>query len=86
VNNVIKTQLRILKMETINISRNELKKIIRETFVDVLNDRKDLIGNAVMEAIEDYGLAGAMIKERTGEYIGTESFKKKLESRIIRNK
>jgi hypothetical protein len=73
-------------METINISRNELKKIIRETFLDVLNERKDIIGNAVVEAIEDFGLAGAIIKERTGEYIGTESFKKKLESRIKRAK
>jgi hypothetical protein len=73
-------------METINISRNELKKIIRETFVDVLDERKDIIGNAVVEAIEDFGLAGAIIKERTGEYIGTESFKKKLESRIKRAK
>ena len=73
-------------METINISRNELKKIIRETFVDVLNERKDIIGNAVIEAIEDFGLAGAIIKERTREYIGTESFKKKLESRIKRTK
>ena len=73
-------------METINISRNELKKIIRETFVDVLNERKDIIGNAVVEAIEDFGLAGAIIKERTGECIGTESFKKKLESRIKRTK
>jgi len=73
-------------METINISRNELKKIIRETFVDVLNERKDIIGHAVVEAIEDFGLAGAIIKERTGEYIGTESFKKKLESRIKRTK
>ena len=73
-------------MEKINISRNELKKIIRETFIDVLNERKDIIGHAVVEAIEDFGLAGAIIKERTGEYIGAESFKKKLESRIKRTK
>lgn len=73
-------------METISISRNELKKIIRETFVDVLNERKDIIGNAVMEAIEDFGLASAIVKERTGEYIGAEAFKKKLDSRIKRTK
>ncbi len=73
-------------METISISRNELKKIIRETFVDVLNERKDIIGNAVMEAIEDFGLGSAIVKDRTGEYIDAEAFKKKLNSRIKRAK
>jgi len=30
-------------METITISRNELKKLMKDTFVDVLTQRKDLI-------------------------------------------
>jgi len=61
-------------METVAISRNELKKIIRETFVDVLSDRKDLISDAVLEAIEDIGLAKAMEKGRTGKFEGYNSF------------
>ncbi|MBU2636758.1 MAG: hypothetical protein KJ963_06705 [Bacteroidetes bacterium] len=73
-------------METITISRNELKKIIRKTFEDVLSDRKDLIGDAVVEAMEDIGLARAMEEGRTGEYIGVEKFKKKLDTRIKRSK
>ena len=43
-------------METITMSRNELKKLMRETFVDVLTYRKDLIEDAVIEAMEDIGL------------------------------
>ena len=73
-------------METIAISRNELKKIIRETFVDVLSDRKDLIGDAVLEAIEDLGLVRAMEEGRTGEYEDLGGFKKKLDARLKRTK
>ena len=73
-------------METITISRTELKKIMRETIVDVLSDRKDLIGDAVLEAIEDLGLARAMEEGRTGEYVDMGEFRKKLGTRIKRAK
>ncbi len=73
-------------METIMINRKELKKIIRESFEDVLNDRKDLIGDAVVEAIEDIGLARAMEEGRTGTYIAADEFKKRLDNRIKRIK
>jgi lipoate-protein ligase B len=70
-----------LFMETITISRNELKKIMRETFVDVLTDRKDLIEDAVIEAIEDIGLGVAMDEGRTGEYIDESEFIRKLDNK-----
>ncbi len=73
-------------METIMINRKELKKIIRESLEDVLNDRKDLIGDAVVEAIEDIGLARAMEKGRTGTYIAADELKKKLDKKIKRIK
>lgn len=69
-------------METITISRNELKKIIRETFKDVLSERKDLIEDAVVETIEDLGLARAMVEGRTGENVDLAGFKKKLDTKI----
>lgn len=71
-------------MNTITINRKELKKIIRETFEDVINDKKDLIGEAVVEAMEDIGLAKAMEQGRTGEYVDTSEFKKNLASKIKR--
>ena len=73
-------------METIAISRKELKQIIRETFVDVLSERKDLIGDAVLEAIEDIGLAKAMEEGQTGEYVDLGEFKKKLDKKIARSR
>ena len=69
-------------METISMSRNEIKKLMREAFIDVLTDRKDLIEDAVIEAIEDIGLGVAMEEGRTGEYVDQERFLKKLDNRV----
>jgi hypothetical protein len=73
-------------MDTITISRRELKKIIRETFEDVLSDSKDLISEALLEAMEDIGLAKAMESGKTGQYIDTAEFKEKLTSKINKNR
>lgn len=73
-------------METITINRKELKKIIRETFEDVLSDSKDLISEALLEAMEDIGLAKAMERGKTGQYIDTAEFKENLTSKIKRIK
>lgn len=69
-------------METVTVSPDELKKLMRETFIDVLTERKDLIEDAVIEAIEDIGLAMAMEEGRTGEYVDVDKFALKLERRI----
>ena len=69
-------------METITVSRDELKELMRETFIAVLTERKDLIENAVLEAIEDIGLGIAMEEGRTGEYVEKDEFIRKLEDTI----
>jgi hypothetical protein len=69
-------------MQTITITPHELKKIMRDTFIDVLTERRDLIEDAVIGAIEDIGLGVAMEKGRTGEYIDNQKFRKRLEHRI----
>jgi lipoate-protein ligase B len=69
-------------METITMSRNELKRLMKETFIDVLTDRKDLIEDAVIEAIEDIGLGAAMEEGRTGEYVDKNEFMVKLDNKI----
>jgi lipoate-protein ligase B len=69
-------------METITVNRAELKRLMRETFIDVLTERKDLIENAVIEAIEDIGLGVAMEEGRTGEYVDADEFMRKLDGRV----
>jgi hypothetical protein len=73
---------RFIAMETIAMSRNELKKLMKETFIDVLTDRKDLIEDAVIEAIEDIGLGVAIEEGRTGEYTEEDEFMRKLDNKI----
>ncbi len=69
-------------MEAIAISRNELKKLMRETFIDVLTYRKDLIEEAVLDAIEDIGLGAGMEEGRVGEYIEKDECIRKLDNKI----
>ena len=73
-------------METVTISRNELKKIMQETFIDVLTKRKDLIEDAVLDATEDIGMGVAIEAGRTNEYVNEKDFLRKLDSRIKRTK
>ena len=69
-------------MESITVDRDELKKLMRETFIDVLIERKDLIENAVIEALEDIGMGLAIEEGRTGEYVDSDEFMRKLDLRI----
>jgi len=76
----------IKSMPALTIGTDELKKIIREAFIEVLTERRDLIEDAVLEAIEDIGLGIAMKEGRTGEYVENRKFLKRLESKIQRAK
>jgi len=69
-------------MEAIAMTRSEFKKLMKETFIDVLTERRDLIEDAVIEAIEDIGLGVAMEEGRTGEYVDGNEFMAKLGSKI----
>jgi hypothetical protein len=73
-------------MDVIRIESDNLKKMMRETFIDVLTQRRDLIEEAVIEAMEDIGLGIAMEEGRTGEYADTRLFTKKLNERIKKTK
>jgi len=55
-------------MDTINISKSELKEFIKEAIISTLIERKDLLENAVSEAILDMKLGLAMEEGDTGEY------------------
>ncbi|HHT9158355.1 MAG TPA: hypothetical protein ACFYEH_00700 [Candidatus Brocadiaceae bacterium] len=71
-----------MKLIEKEISRSELKKIMREAFVDVLTKRKDLIEDAIIEAFEDIGLGIAMEEGRTGKYVNEKEFFQKLDTKI----
>ena len=69
-------------MASITISEDALKKVIsatvKESLIEVLTNRKDLLEDAVIEAIEDIGLAKAMEEGDTGEYVPEDAVLRKL--------
>ena len=60
-------------MATKEISRSELRELVKEAVVAALTERKDLLEEAFSEALMDMKLALAMEKADTGEYVSEES-------------
>ena len=56
-------------METFNISKAELKELMKEALVSVLTERKDLVEDAVSEAILDMKLGLAIEEGDMGDYV-----------------
>ncbi len=65
-------------METSGISKTELKKLMKEAIISALTERKDLLEDAVSEAILDLKLGLAIEEGDTGEYVPEESILSKL--------
>ena len=67
-------------METKGITEAELKQIMKEAVTAVLIERKDLLEDAVSEAILDMKLALAMEEADSGEHVSEESILSKLKA------
>lgn len=67
-------------MEIKDISKNELREIMKEAVAAVLTERKDLLEDAVSEAILDMKLGLAMEEADSGEYVSEESVLNKLKA------
>lgn len=65
-------------METSGISKTELKKLMKGAIISALTERKDLLEDAVSEAILDLKLGLAIEEGDTGEYVTEESIISKL--------
>ena len=64
-------------MATVTINTDNLKNIIKDSLIEILTTRDDLI-----EIIEDIGLGKAMDQGKTGKYIDKKKFMKKLDQKI----
>ena len=60
------------------ISKTELKELMKEAVMSVLTERKDLLEDAVSEAMLDMKLALAIEECGTGEYVSEENVLSKL--------
>jgi cobyric acid synthase len=62
------------------ILRTELKELMKETIVNVLRERRDLLEDALAEVILDMKLALAIEEGDTGEYVSEENILSQLSS------
>ena len=60
-------------MTTKELSKAELRELMKEAVVAALTERMDLLEEAVSEALLDMKLALAMEEADTGEYVSEES-------------
>lgn len=65
-------------METEGISKSELKELMKDALISVLTERKDLLEDAVSEAILDMKLGLAIEEGDTGEYVSESEVITKL--------
>jgi hypothetical protein len=65
-------------METKEISKTELKSLMKEAMIGVLTERRDLLEEAVSDAILDMKLGLAMEEGDTGEYVPEDEVLLKL--------
>ena len=65
-------------MELQGISKSELRDMIKEAMISVLSERKDLLEDAVSEAILDMKLGLAIEEGDTGEYVPESEVLSKL--------
>jgi len=68
-------------METQGISKEELKELMKEAIISALTERKDLLEDAVSEAILDMKLGLAIEEGDTGEYVAEKSIISKLQEK-----
>ena len=66
------------QMELHGFSKTELKELMKEALISVLTERKDLLQDAVSEAILDMKLGLAMEEGDTGEYVSESDVISKL--------
>ena len=58
-----------------SVNQDQLKELIKSALVEVLEQRRDLLHDAVAEALEDIALVRAIEEGASGELVGrTEVF------------
>ena len=66
------------EMETYEISKTEMKKLMKEAMISALIERRDLLEEAVSDAILDMKLGLAIEEGDTGEYVSESEIFSKL--------
>lgn len=59
-------------MATISLDEKQFKILLKQTLIELIDERSDLFSAIVAEALEDIGLANAIRKGRKNDFISRE--------------
>jgi len=59
-------------MATISLDEEQFKNLLKETLVELFEERQDLFSAMVAEAMEDIGLANAIRAGRKNDFVDKE--------------
>ncbi len=63
----------------LSISDEKTKEILTEILVDLIKTRKDLFSEIIQEALEEVGLANAILEGRENDFVSEEDIFKILD-------
>lgn len=63
----------------LSISDERMKGLMKDAIVEILKEKKEMLYEAMMEAIEDIGLANAISEGRKGKFVREDKILKILE-------
>jgi hypothetical protein len=65
-------------MTTISLDEKQFKILLKQTLVELFDERRDIFSAIVAEALEDIGLANAIREGRKNEFVGEEEIRANL--------
>ncbi len=65
-------------MTTISLDEKQFKNLLKETLIELFEERQDLFSAIVAEALEDIGLANAMQEVEDSEVVSEKQVMKVL--------
>jgi hypothetical protein len=66
-----RTEQEMSSME-LTISEGQVKALLKEALVELMEEKRDLFFDVMLEAIEEAGLANAIREGRQGEFISED--------------
>lgn len=64
------------------INKEDLKSIFKEAIIEVLETRKDILEEALAEALEDIAMLNAIREGEKGDYVDEKTFMNDLRKKI----
>ncbi|MBM3182100.1 MAG: hypothetical protein FJZ86_17410 [Chloroflexi bacterium] len=59
-------------MTTVSLDEKQFKILLKQTLIELFDERRDILSAIVAEALEDIGLANAIREGRKNDYMSKE--------------